>query len=264
MARIRPDRRRVDPPDVRGRGFHAEQIFEFTRLPTVGELLTVSLSEGTEWQKEGRGGRLHFRDRLSEYRDASGELVASARWISVAVEPVRPNETPSAEAAGSTSPPGARNDLPDANAPLAGAPSRLRVGEVKPGDRWSEVVVDRLTLAQLVRYAGASGDYIALHHDQNIAAIVGGYGGVFAHGMLTMGASSRIVSTLLGGEGLRRLSSRMLSVVYPGDTLTTTATIESVRPVAGGGTAELVVLRIVTVKQDGQIALIGSATGIVS
>ena len=74
-----------------GSGFHAEQIFEYHRPIRAGDELTVETFEGRRWEKEGRrGGSLVFSETVTEMRDASGELVLTARFIGVSTEkPVR-------------------------------------------------------------------------------------------------------------------------------------------------------------------------------
>jgi acyl dehydratase len=52
----------------------------------------------------------------------------------------------------------------------------------------------------LVRYAGASGDFNAIHYRDDIAMAVG-LPGVLAHGMLTMGAAVQSVVDFLGDSG---------------------------------------------------------------
>ena len=52
----------------------------------------------------------------------------------------------------------------------------------------------RVTRADLVRYAGASGDFNPIHWNDRIAAKVG-LPGVIAHGMLTMALVGRAVTT---------------------------------------------------------------------
>ncbi|MCS5734416.1 MaoC/PaaZ C-terminal domain-containing protein [Herbiconiux daphne] len=58
-----------------------------------------------------------------------------------------------------------------------------------------------LTRDSLVRYAGASGDFNAIHYRDDIAAEVG-LPGVLAHGMLTMGLSIQPVVDWLGDPTL--------------------------------------------------------------
>ena len=68
-------------------GFHAEQHFEYHRHPNVGERLFVSERAGRSWQGQGRrGGRLRFRERVTEFRDERRRPVITARWVSVTTE----------------------------------------------------------------------------------------------------------------------------------------------------------------------------------
>jgi acyl dehydratase len=57
-----------------------------------------------------------------------------------------------------------------------------------------------LNRGHLVRYAGASGDFNAIHYRDDIAAEVG-LPGVLAHGMLTMGLSVQPVVDWIGDPG---------------------------------------------------------------
>jgi acyl dehydratase len=56
------------------------------------------------------------------------------------------------------------------------------------------------TRDSLVRYAGASGDFNAIHYRDDVAQSVG-LPGVLAHGMLTMGAAVQSVVDFLGDSG---------------------------------------------------------------
>jgi acyl dehydratase len=56
------------------------------------------------------------------------------------------------------------------------------------------------TRDSLVRYAGASGDFNAIHYRDDVAQAVG-LPGVLAHGMLTMGAAVQVVVEFLGDSG---------------------------------------------------------------
>ena len=55
----------------------------------------------------------------------------------------------------------------------------------------------RLSREQLVRYAGAAGDFNPIHYSDHFATALG-LPGVIAHGMLTMGAALRVVTDWLG------------------------------------------------------------------
>ena len=73
---------------------------------------------------------------------------------------------------------------------------------VQVGDSRSLQIVDDLTRTQIVQYAGASGDYNPLHSDDKFTVDVAGYPSVFAHGMLTMGMTGRVLTDWFGAEGL--------------------------------------------------------------
>jgi acyl dehydratase len=60
----------------------------------------------------------------------------------------------------------------------------------------------RVTRADLVRYAGASGDFNPIHWNERFATEVG-LPGVIAHGMLTMGLAARAVAPRAGDPRAR-------------------------------------------------------------
>jgi acyl dehydratase len=128
---------------------------------------------------------------------------------------------------------------------------------MRVGDTHEAVIVDNLTRTQLVQYAGASGDYNPLHTDEVFATKVAGYPSVFAHGMLTMAMTGRMLTDWLGDGTLTRFGVRFVSQVWPGDTLTAAATVSEVRE-AGG--EKLVDLTLATRNQNGEHVLTGTAT----
>jgi acyl dehydratase len=133
----------------------------------------------------------------------------------------------------------------------------LKKSDVKVGDSRSEVIVENLTRTQIVQYAGASGDYNPLHTDEIFTTKVAGYPSVFAHGMLTMGATGRLLTDWVGDGMLTYYGVRFTHQVWPGDTLTATATVTAIREEDG---VDLVDLEVVTKNQDGVEVVRGSAT----
>ena len=125
--------------------------------------------------------------------------------------------------------------------------------KLEVGDTREAVLVDDLTRTQIVQYAGASGDYNPLHTDEVFATKVAGYPTVFAHGMLTMGMTGRVLTDWVGVERLASYGVRFVAQVWPGDTLTATATVESV----DDGRAEI---SLVTRNQRDENVLTGTAT----
>lgn len=129
--------------------------------------------------------------------------------------------------------------------------------DVAVGQARSQVVLDELTRTQIVMYAGASGDYNPLHSDEVYTTEIAGYPSIFAHGMLSMGATGRVLTDWFGATALTRYAVRFVAQVWPGDTLTATATVEALREVDG---EQLVDLTVVTVNQNGDKVVTGSAT----
>ncbi|MFJ5304712.1 MaoC family dehydratase N-terminal domain-containing protein [Streptomyces sp. NPDC088350] len=69
-----------------GGGLHAEQHFTYHRPVRAGETLYATTVTGRSWEKQGRTGRLLFSERVTQYRDADGEPVVSARTVAVVPE----------------------------------------------------------------------------------------------------------------------------------------------------------------------------------
>ena len=133
----------------------------------------------------------------------------------------------------------------------------LNMSDLEPGNEHSEVVIDNLSRTQLVMYSGASGDYNPLHTDDVYTKEVAGYPGVFAHGMLTMGLTGKMLTNYVGDGRLTKFGVRFTNQVWPGDTLTSTATVTEVRVEDGQA---LVDLEVKTTNQDGTTVVSGYAT----
>jgi acyl dehydratase len=73
-----------------------------------------------------------------------------------------------------------------------------------------------VTRADLVRYAGASGDFNPIHWSDRIATAVG-LPGVIAHGMFTMGLASRAVAAWTGGAPILDLGGKFTNMVVVPD-----------------------------------------------
>ena len=131
----------------------------------------------------------------------------------------------------------------------------LLTRDVEVGHVHAAVVVDGLTRTQIVQYAGASGDYNPLHTDEVFATQVAGYPSVFAHGMLTMGMTGRMLTDYVGDGRLLRFGGRFTAQVWPGDTLTATATVTAVT----SDGSPVVELDVATTNQHGVVVFAGTA-----
>jgi acyl dehydratase len=133
----------------------------------------------------------------------------------------------------------------------------LSARALKIGDTHGERVVENLTRTQLVQYAGASGDYNPLHTDEVYTVQAAGYPSVFAHGMLTMGLTGKMLTNYVGAGRLAKFGVRFTNQVWPGDTLDARATVAAIRQDAA---QTYVDLTLSTVNQDGKEVLNGYAT----
>jgi acyl dehydratase len=99
------------------------------------------------------------------------------------------------------------------------ATTKLNFENVKEGDEVPSFVVKNLTRTDIVKYAGASGDFNPIHHDQTFAEAAR-YPTVFAHGMLSAGLVGKCLTDYVGRPSLKRFKVRFTSQVWPGDTIT--------------------------------------------
>ena len=134
---------------------------------------------------------------------------------------------------------------------------RLRKSQIKVGDIYEDVLVKDLSRTQLVMYAGASGDYNPLHTDDLYTREAAGYPGVFAHGMLTMGMTGRVVTDRFGAENVKKYGVRFTNQVWPGDDLHGRAFVDAIRE---ENDETLVDLTITTTNQKGDVVVSGYAT----
>lgn len=128
----------------------------------------------------------------------------------------------------------------------------LKASDLKVGHVHTARLVEDLKRTQIVQYAGASGDYNPLHTDEIFTTKVAGYPSVFAHGMLTMGMTGKMLTDYVGDGRLTKYGVRFTSQVWPGDTLDSSATVTEV---ADG----IVKFTVSTKNQDGVEVLSGYA-----
>jgi acyl dehydratase len=114
-----------------------------------------------------------------------------------------------------------------------------------------------ITRTDIVRYAGASGDFNPIHHDETFAS-VSGFPTVFSVGMFQAALLATYATDWLGAENIRRFAVRFKEQVWPGDELTCTGTITSVvDDEPGGGRRAGVSLECR--RQTGGVAITGTA-----
>jgi acyl dehydratase len=129
--------------------------------------------------------------------------------------------------------------------------------EVNVGDEAPEVRHE-LTRTDLVRYAGASGDFNPMHHDE-VAAKAAGLPSVFGHGMFSMGLLGRAITDYVGVGNLRRYKVRFTKQTWPGETLISKVVVTGKREEGG---ERLIDLEVSLANQDGEVKVSGEAVAV--
>ena len=132
---------------------------------------------------------------------------------------------------------------------------KLFFEDVNEGDMAPEFSHE-LTRTDLVQYAGASGDFNPMHHDE-IAAKEAGLPSVFGHGLFTMGLLGKALTDYVGVGNLKRYKVRFTNQTWPGEKLVTHITVAKKYE---ADDEHLVDLECEVVNPDGQVKVSGSAT----
>lgn len=131
---------------------------------------------------------------------------------------------------------------------------RLYFEDVEVGDSAAKFT-HVLTRTDLVRYAGASGDYNPMHHDE-IAAKQAGQPSVFGHGMFSMGLLATALTSYVGAENLASYKVRFAKQTWPGERLTTRIVVTGKQ---SEGSRNVVDLECSLENADGEVKVIGQA-----
>jgi acyl dehydratase len=181
-------------PDVR-RLLSLEQEYLIHRdYPRAGDELATSVRFERAEVKDGRSARMLLLRFAVDFADGE-ELVATARYLSAYLE----------TAAGP--------DPDDRRAPDRGTFAEA-AGEALPSRTFGPI-----SITDIVRYQGASGDFNPMHHDDELARSAG-YPAAFSVGMLGAGYLATYCVDLFGVESVRRLRTSFRGLVFRGETLT--------------------------------------------
>ena len=132
--------------------------------------------------------------------------------------------------------------------------AKLRYDDISEGDE-APAVSHELTRADLIAYAGASGDMNPMHTDE-VAAKASGLPSVFGHGMLSMGILGRALTDWVGVGNLKEYRGRFTRQTWPAETLTTRIVVTGKSQTEDG---KRVSVDIALTNQDGEVKLSGSA-----
>jgi acyl dehydratase len=134
---------------------------------------------------------------------------------------------------------------------------KLSYDEVQMGDE-APVTRHTLTRTDLVKYAGASGDFNPMHHDE-VAAQAAGQPSVFGHGMFSMGILGTALTDYVGIGNVRRYQVRFARQTWPDEVLSSKIVVTGKREDGG---QKLVDLSVTLSNADGEDKLVGEATAV--
>jgi acyl dehydratase len=132
---------------------------------------------------------------------------------------------------------------------------KLVFDDVKVGDE-APVLSHKLTRTDLVKYAGASGDFNPMHHDE-ILAKAAGQPSVFGHGMFSMGLLGSALTDYVGVGNVQRYQVRFARQTWPDEVLSTRIVVTGKRQEDG---KKLVDLDVTLSNGEGETKVVGKAT----
>jgi len=129
--------------------------------------------------------------------------------------------------------------------------------DLQEGSELPAMVKGPISQVQLVRYAGASGDFNPIHTVPDIAKMVG-LPGTIAHGMLIMAVAGQFLTDWAGVAALRRFKVRFSGMTQPTEYLVCEGTVTRLEE---ADTEGLVHGRLtIKGKQDGSLKIKGEFT----
>jgi len=130
---------------------------------------------------------------------------------------------------------------------------KLKYDAIAEGDE-APVVSHELGRTDLVKFAGASGDFNPMHTDE-VAAKAAGLPSVFGHGMFSMGLLGRAVTDWAGPGNVKVYGVRFTRQTWPGETLSTKILVTG-KEVTDEG--KIIVAEVSLQNQDGEVKCSGT------
>lgn len=119
------------------------------------------------------------------------------------------------------------------------------------GDTLQEIVLSPVSRLDLIKYAGASGDYNPIHTIDDEAKKAG-LPGIIAHGMWTMGNLAKLFTPFHEEGHLQDYSIRFKGMVFLNDVITLTAKLEE-------NNQNQLKFSVAALNQHGKEVLVGNA-----
>lgn len=99
-----------------------------------------------------------------------------------------------------------------------------RIADLQAGESLSEIRLEPVSRLDLIKYAGASGDFNPIH-TIDAEAEKAGLPGIIAHGMWTMGNLAKLFTPHIEEGFIQDYAIRFKGMVFLGDEITLKATV---------------------------------------
>ena len=133
---------------------------------------------------------------------------------------------------------------------------KLYWDSIEKGEQVTPITKPAVTRVQVAKFAAASQDWSPLHLDDDFAKSAG-YGGVFAHGMLSMGFVAQALTDWAGAGRVRKVGVRFAALVRLKDVVTCRGRVVSK---SSKDDVHLVELDVWAENQRGEKVVTGRAT----
>ncbi|MFJ8066864.1 MaoC/PaaZ C-terminal domain-containing protein [Psychrobacillus sp. NPDC096426] len=121
----------------------------------------------------------------------------------------------------------------------------MNLDYLKEGYIFPVLKKEPITRVQLVKYAGASGDFNPLHTVEEVGEKAGS--GIIAHGMLIMGMAGQAVTSWIPRKYVSKLKFRFQKMTFPEEKIEISGKVISI------GSDNKMVCEVVAKNSDGEI-----------
>ena len=130
----------------------------------------------------------------------------------------------------------------------------IKYSDYEVGAAIPELSIGPIAHMDLVRYAGASGDFNPIHTDPAFAKSVG-LPGTIAHGMYVMAQLGRLASNWANPRQIRNIAVKFRDMTTPGQVVKCTGTVKKKQD-----ESRLLIVSIEATGDDGKVKVSGDLT----
>ena len=127
--------------------------------------------------------------------------------------------------------------------------------DLNVGDRFPSLQKEEITRVQLVKYAGASGDFNPLHTVEEVGEKAGT--GIIVHGMLIMGMAAQAVTSWIPRQNVTKLRVRFKRMTFPGESIQITGKVLEKKP------NNVIVGEVLAMNKEGEVKVAGTFEGVI-